>query len=45
MYSKNAKFIAKSLSRLEDKDKEAFKLLMGMKAKELKTSEVTYKIK
>ena len=45
LYSKNAKFVTKSLTRLEDQDAEVFKLLLAMHAKELKTPEVTYKIK
>jgi hypothetical protein len=44
-YSKNSKFVVKSLSNLEEKEQEAFKLLMALKAKEMKTPEVTYKIK
>lgn len=44
-YSKNAKFIAKSLSKLSEKDAETFKLLLAMRAKEMKTPEATYKIK
>lgn len=44
-YSKNAKFIVKSLSKLEEKEQETFKFLMAMHAKEMKTPEATYKIK
>lgn len=44
-YSKNAKFIAKSLSKLGEKEQDVFKLLLAMRAKEMKTPDATYKIK
>lgn len=44
-YSKNAKFVSKSLDVLEEKDANRFKLLLAMKAKELKRPNKTYSIK
>lgn len=44
-YSKNAKFIAKTMQKLEELDLARFKFMLALKAKELRTPEAVYKIK
>lgn len=44
-YSKNAKFISKTISKLSEEDAAKFKFMLALKVKELQTPEITYKIK
>lgn len=44
-FSKNAKFHSKTINTLDPKDAEKFKFLMQLRAKEMKTDNITYKIK
>jgi len=44
-YSKNAKFISKTISTMNEEDAAKFKFMLALKAKELQTPDTIYKIK